>query len=82
MGRRHQSWPPAIAFDEASRRGVELTALHAWSDIEFFELPGYDWVAVQAEAERNLAECLAGWQERFPDVGCSGLSFATDQLGS
>ena len=23
----------AIAFDEASRRGVELTALHAWSDV-------------------------------------------------
>ncbi|HET9876695.1 MAG TPA: universal stress protein, partial [Mycobacterium sp.] len=24
----------AVAFDEASRRGVELIALHAWSDIE------------------------------------------------
>ncbi|BBY20279.1 universal stress protein [Mycobacterium stomatepiae] len=58
----------AIAFGETSRRGVELVALHAWSDIEFFELPGYDWTAVGAEAERNLAECLAGWQERFPDV--------------
>jgi len=57
-----------IAFDEASRRGVELKALHAWSDVEYFELPGYDWTAVRAEAERNLAECLAGWQERYPDV--------------
>jgi nucleotide-binding universal stress UspA family protein len=57
-----------IAFDEASRRGVDLRALHAWSDVEYFELPGYDWTAVKAEAERNLAECLTGWQERYPDV--------------
>jgi len=57
-----------IAFEEASRRGVYLRALHAWSNVENFELPGYDWAAVRAEAERNLAECLAGWQERYPDV--------------
>ena len=63
----------AIAFDEASRRGVELIALHAWSDVEFFEFPGYDWMAVKAEAERNLAECLAGWQERYPDVAVQRL---------
>ncbi|MCV7199377.1 universal stress protein [Mycobacterium angelicum] len=55
----------AIAFDEASRRGVELTALHAWSDIAVYQLPWLDW---QAEAERSLAEYLAGWQERYPDV--------------
>jgi nucleotide-binding universal stress UspA family protein len=58
----------AVAFDEASRRGVELRALLAWSDVEVFELPGLDWSAVQSEAERSLAECLAGWQERYPDV--------------
>jgi nucleotide-binding universal stress UspA family protein len=58
----------AIAFDEASRRGVELTALHAWSDVEVVELPGLDWSAVESEAERSLAERLAGWQERYPDV--------------
>ncbi|WAC93826.1 universal stress protein [Mycobacterium sp. Aquia_213] len=58
----------AIAFDEASRRGVELKALHAWSDVEYFELSGHDWTAVSAEEERNLAESLAGWQERYPDV--------------
>jgi nucleotide-binding universal stress UspA family protein len=58
----------AIAFDEASRRGVELTAVHAWSDAEIFELPGLDWSAVKSEEERSLAERLAGWQERYPDV--------------
>lgn len=58
----------AIAFDEASRRGVDLMALHAWSDVEVLELPGVDWSAVKSEAERRLAEQLAGWQERYPDV--------------
>ncbi|WP_118915275.1 universal stress protein [Mycobacterium shigaense] len=58
----------AVAFDEASRRGVELTALHAWSDTALFELPELDWPAVKAEAERSLAERLAGWTERYPDV--------------
>jgi len=58
----------AIAFDEASRRRVNLVAVHAWSDTEIFELPGLDWSAVKAEEERLLAEGLAGWQERYPDV--------------
>jgi nucleotide-binding universal stress UspA family protein len=58
----------AIAFDEASRRGVELRAVHAWSDVEIIELPGLDWSAVKSEAERSLAERLAGCQERYPDV--------------
>jgi nucleotide-binding universal stress UspA family protein len=57
-----------IAFDEASRRHVNLVAVHAWSDTEIFELPGLDWSAVKAEEERILAEGLAGWQERYPDV--------------
>jgi nucleotide-binding universal stress UspA family protein len=63
----------AIAFDEASRRGVELMALQAWSDVEVIELPGLDWSALKAEAERNLAERLAGWQERYPDVNVHRL---------
>ncbi|MCV7379214.1 universal stress protein UspA [Mycobacterium alsense] len=58
----------AIAFDEASRRGVELQAVHAWSDVQVLEIPGFDWAMVRDEAERSLAERLAGWQERYPDV--------------
>ncbi|OBI86344.1 universal stress protein [Mycobacterium asiaticum] len=58
----------AVAFDEASRRGVELIALHAWSDLELVELPGLNWDNVKTEAEMSLAERLAGWQERYPDV--------------
>ncbi len=58
----------ALAFDEASRRGVDLTALHAWSDVAVSELAESDWRALEGEAERRLAESLAGWQERYPDV--------------
>jgi len=56
-----------IAFDEASRRGVDLIALHAWSDVPILELPGLEWSAMVSE-EDSLAESLAGWQERYPDV--------------
>jgi nucleotide-binding universal stress UspA family protein len=58
----------AIAFDEASRRRVGLVALHAWSDLDVSEWPGIDWSATQSMAEEVLAERLAGWQERYPDV--------------
>ncbi|KAA1250293.1 universal stress protein [Mycobacterium simiae] len=58
----------AVAFDEASRRGVELIAVHAWSDLEVVELPGLNWSTVEAEAQCSLAERLAGWQERYPEV--------------
>lgn len=57
----------AIAFDEASRRGVALIAVHTWSDAGY-ELPDAGWTEVQPEEDMLLAERLAGWQERYPDV--------------
>ena len=56
----------AIAFDEASWRGVELIALHAWSDSHTRARD--DWLAHQDNGAEPLAERLAGWQERYPDV--------------
>src|SRR6516164_1713083 len=50
-----------IAFDQASRRGVELIALHAWSDVCASGLPGWEWSAPGSES--SFAESLAGWQE-------------------
>ena len=58
----------AIAFDEASRRGIDLVALHAWSDADVSNIPSLEWSAVLGAAEETLAERLAGWQERYPDV--------------
>lgn len=58
----------AIAFDEASRRCVALKAVHVWSDVQAIELPGFDWTVFREQATEILAERLAGWQERYPDV--------------
>ena len=58
----------ALAFDEASRRGVELVALHAWSDVGVFPALGMDWHDRESQGEEILAERLAGWQEQYPDV--------------
>jgi nucleotide-binding universal stress UspA family protein len=63
----------AIAFDEASRRRVGLVAVHAWSDIGELAAAGvgFDGVGTPARStieEEAMAERLAGWGERYPDV--------------
>lgn len=57
-----------IAFDEASRRHVDLLALHAWSDTGLLGFAGVDWPSMQSLEDEVLAERLAGWQERYPNV--------------
>ncbi|MHA0286250.1 universal stress protein [Mycobacterium sp. C3-094] len=61
----------AFAFDEASRRGVDLIALHAWSDVAVFPILGMNWHERQDEGHEILGERLAGWQESYPDVHVS-----------
>jgi nucleotide-binding universal stress UspA family protein len=66
---------PAVgfAFAEASLRGVALVALHAWTHPASAG-PGdmlplvYDPVEIEADENRLLAEALAGWQDKYPDV--------------
>lgn len=58
----------ALAFEEASFRGVALVAVYAWHDASVFEFPGIDVAALQSDGALVLAERLAGWQERYPDV--------------
>ena len=62
----------AIAFEEASRRGVALMALHAWNDPRVTDstrlLQDSKWDAQLSEEEETLAERLAGWHDRYPDV--------------
>lgn len=61
----------AIAFDEASWRGATLLALHAFNDADLSHIPSTEkWSeqTVQAAANKTLAQRLAGWQERYPDV--------------
>ena len=62
-----------FAFEEAALRGAELLALHAWTG-PVSTGPGdmlplvYDPADVAADETRVLAEALAGWQTKYPDV--------------
>lgn len=58
----------ALAFDEASRRGVPLVAVHAWSDIGVMPILNTDPGDYERQGQEVLAERLAGYQEQYPDV--------------
>jgi nucleotide-binding universal stress UspA family protein len=63
----------AFAFAEAAARGTDLVAVHAWADAVVDAAirsmsPLLDWADVAADEQRLLAESLAGWREKEPDV--------------
>jgi nucleotide-binding universal stress UspA family protein len=63
----------AVAFAEAAARGTDLVAVHAWQDAVLEPglrtlSPLVDWAGVLADEERALAEGLAGWRDKEPDV--------------
>jgi nucleotide-binding universal stress UspA family protein len=60
----------AFAFDAAAVRGVPLVALHTWADVEYAPglAPLVDWSLIAEEQEAVLAERLAGWSVKYPDV--------------
>ena len=45
--------------------------MHAWSDSTIFPLPTAQWSDLRTQADAVLAERLAGFCERYPDVGVS-----------
>ncbi|ORW12909.1 universal stress protein [Mycolicibacter longobardus] len=67
-GSRASETATALAFDEASRRGVPLVALHAWIDVGVMPLLNMDRSDYERQADEVLAERLAGYQEQYPDV--------------
>jgi len=60
----------AFAYEQASVRGVPLIAVHTWWDLiaDPKIAPIVDWDAMEADAKVVLAERLAGWAEKYPDV--------------
>ncbi|GIH96331.1 hypothetical protein Psi01_69610 [Planobispora siamensis] len=71
----HPGQQPVLefAFTEADLRASALRAVHAWTH-PVSRAPGdmlplvYDVEAVADEERRVLAEAVAGWREKFPDV--------------
>ncbi|WP_280256779.1 universal stress protein [Nocardia wallacei] len=63
----------AAAFAEAAARGTNLVAVHTWSDWDFGQFAGRDDLFLpnadyEQTEEAILAERLAGWQEKYPEV--------------
>lgn len=60
----------ACAFEAASARGTGLVAVHTWRDsmVDGSVAPLIDWDAVVVEEQAVLAERLAGWSVKYPDV--------------
>jgi nucleotide-binding universal stress UspA family protein len=62
-----------FAFQHASLHSADLIAVHAWADsVADALLLGHpdspDFEPAQQRAYETLAERLAGWQEKYPDV--------------
>ena len=59
-----------MAFEEASLRRAELVAVHTWlehgSDAAVEPVPNSD--ALAERGMESLAERLAGWAEKYPEV--------------
>ncbi|MFJ9365815.1 universal stress protein [Nocardia sp. NPDC101769] len=75
----------AAAFAEASAREVGLVAVHVFSDWDTGQFAGAVIPVVTAELaaveEAVLAERLAGWQEKYPDVEVTREVFASGPAG-
>lgn len=69
-GSEHSVPALELAFEEAARRKIGLTALHAWSDVPVaMQVPMMGWDdSVRQAAHAALTESLAGYRERYPDV--------------
>ena len=63
----------AFAFAEASALGADLVAVHTWTDLVLDAAfaggaAALDFAPLAQQAEADLGERLAGWQEKYPDV--------------
>lgn len=60
----------AFAFEAAALRGVPLVAVHVWHDVLIDQTlaPLLDWDAIESDEREVLAERLAGWPAKYPDV--------------
>ncbi|MCF7548628.1 universal stress protein [Pseudonocardia sp. WMMC193] len=67
---QHSDAALGLAFEEAARYGAALVAVHAWSEttLDPFLVPFLDWDAIRADEEAVVAQALAPWTAKFPEV--------------
>jgi len=64
----------ALAFEEASLHNLDLVAVHTWIDFSSDYSYAYarqfvmNWDRIETEERELLAQLLAGWREKYPDV--------------
>ena len=63
----------AFGYEAACLRNTDLVAVHTWSDAVLqwagvIPTPELEWTTMQTEEEQLLAERLAGWADKYPDV--------------
>ncbi|WP_067903203.1 universal stress protein [Nocardia vaccinii] len=73
----------AVAFEEAAERRAELVAVHVWDDMNFGRYAGesnalFPVPNVEVREEALVAERLAGWQEKYPEVLINHRIYPTD----
>jgi nucleotide-binding universal stress UspA family protein len=74
-----------IAFEAASRRHVDLVALHAWSGMGPLDIPRFGWAPIEwrnieEQEGAHFAECLQRWKQRYPDVTVQSILIADDPI--
>ncbi|MFC5099416.1 universal stress protein [Kibdelosporangium philippinense] len=62
-----------FAFEEASLRGASLIAVHTWTEVYLdpelnVDRIAFDTTLLEEREHELLAQRLAGWQEKYPDV--------------
>ncbi|MGH3434010.1 MAG: universal stress protein, partial [Thermocrispum sp.] len=72
-GSEVSDWALGCAFGQASRRGVPLVAVHAYTDADSHQVfraerMEHDWEAQDVTERRVLERWLKRWAERYRDV--------------
>lgn len=68
-----------FAFDEASRRGCDLLALHSWTYRQVIEWDEpASWWTPSDVARQALDVALTGWREKFPEVAVTERTVHAD----
>jgi nucleotide-binding universal stress UspA family protein len=75
------------AFAQADLRGLPLTAVHAWHAADRIGIgglltPSAAWQTLVGNEEAAMAESLAGWSEKYPDVEVSRVSIHRPPAGA